>query len=552
MAFPLTVLCLALAVPQAGPPQGGVFASHSSIDSAVAGAGLGQSVAIMEDLDFDGVAEVLMGAPFENGVGAVQLQGGGGSSLQLTYAGTTANSMFGWSVANAGFCSDNLHADILIGAPGADQAVVYTSVLGSIWLDLSGPADSSFGWSVAALGDLNDDGFDDFAIGAPNNSPSGLTEAGSVFVYSGTDGALLQSLHGAAAGDHFGYALTALIDNFVIPGGTTSSRAKLLAVGAPDTAAGGFVGVYLASNGVRLFHASGTVLSVGSGFGYSLAAMTDIDGDDLEELVIGAPHFASGAFGFNIGKVEVYSIPNAALLMSRSGDENFDLFGRTVGAADIDGDGITELVVRSFKSGYGRIEIFSGLSSQLLYAIEGSAEMAGLGIGIAGGADLTGEGFPDLVLGAPLADTAAGTNAGKAVVFGIHTVLSANRTSLEAENGGTFTFQLNFPASERFKGYMLLASGGTGPLRQDGVLVPLSNDSILRHMILNNPMFPGQEGTLDLSGDAQVSFYVPANMLNMLMGSTLYFAAVSADGSGVRTSSVAVPIDIVSTGGGGS
>jgi hypothetical protein len=503
------------------------------------------------DLDFDGVPEVLMGAPFENGVGAVQLQGGGGSNLQLTYAGTTAGSMFGWSVANAGICSGSTHADILIGAPGADQALVYTSLLGAIWLDLSGPADSSFGWSVAALGDFNADGFDDFAVGAPNNSPGGLTEAGSVFVYSGTDGALLQTLHGAAAGDHFGYALTSLADNTIPPGGTSGSPAKLLAIGAPDTAAGGFVGVYNPVNGAPLFSANGTVLSIGSSFGYTLAAMSDLDGDGIEELVIGAPHFATGAFGFNVGKVDVYSIPNANLLLSRTGDENFNIFGRNVGAADIDGDGTTELVVRSFKSAFDRIEIFSGVSSQLLYSIEGTPEMAGLGIGIAGGADLTGEGFPDLVLGAPLADTAAGTNAGKAVVFGIHTVLSANRTTLEAEAGGTFTFQLNFPASEQFKGYMLLASGGTGPLMQDGVLVPLSNDSILHRMILNNPMFPGQEGTLDLSGDAQVSFYVPGNMLNMLIGSTLYFAAVSADGSGVRTSSVAVPIDIVSTGGGG-
>jgi hypothetical protein len=551
MALPLTALCLALAASQTSPPQGGVFASHSSIDSTVANAGLGQSVAIMEDLDADGVAEVLMGAPFENGIGAVQLQGGGGSTLQITYPGTTAGSMFGWAVTNAGTCSGNAHADILIGAPGVDQAVVYASVLETVWLTLSGPAASSFGWSVVALGDLDDDGFDDFAIGAPNDSPAGLTAAGSVFIYSGNDGTLLRSLHGADAGDHFGYALTALTDNSVIPGGSGGTRAKLLAIGAPDTAAGGFVGVYNARNGMQLFHANGTVLAVGSSFGYSLAAMSDLDGDDLEELAIGAPHYASGAFGFNIGKVEVYSVPNATLLMSRSGEENFNVFGRNVGAADIDGDGTTELIVRSYKSAYDRIEIFSGVNSQLLYAIEGSPELAGLGIGMAGGVDLTGEGFPDLVLGAPLADTAAGTNAGKAAVFGIHTVLSTDRTSLEAEAGGTLTFQLNFPASEQFKAYSLFTSGGVGPITQDGVLVPLSNDSILRYMVLNNPMFPGQEGTLDLSGDAQVSFYVPANTLNTLIGSTLYFAAVSADGNGVRTSSVAVPIDIVSMGGGG-
>lgn len=92
----------------------------------------------------------------------------------------------------------------------------------------------------------------------------------------------------------------------------------------------------------------------------------------------------------------------------------------------------------------------------------------------------------------------------------------------------------------------MLASGGVGPIRQDGVFLPLSNDRFLRSMVSGNPMFPGQQGQLDISGDAQVVFYVPPHLMDALIGISLNFAVVSADGVGVRASSVAVPIAIVS------
>jgi len=539
------MLCLLLVSPLAAQPQGGVFASHSSIDSGVAGAGLGQSAVIIQDINFDGVAEVVLGAPHENGVGAVQLQAGGGSSFTMSYLGTSVGGLFGWSVANAGYCSGNSAEDILIGAPGEDGAFVFESASGNTWLTLAGTAGSSFGWSVVELGDINGDGADDFAVGAPNASPGGLAEAGSVFVFSGADGVLLNTFDGVAAGDHFGYALEALNDtSSSLPLGVYGSPAKLLVVGSPDTIQGGHVDVIDALTGVVNFAADGSVSAVGSSFGSALAALSDSDADGIDELAVGAQNFAYGAFAFNVGKVEIFSPGSATRLHSITGDNNYDIFGRQICGADVDGDGRTELVVRSFKSVFGRIEIFSGVDCQLMFEIEGTTEMAGVGTSMAGGGDLTSDGFPDLVLGAPLADTAAGTNAGRAVVYGIHTVLSADTGTFDSPAGGFITFQLNFPAEERFRAYLLLASGGTGPITQDGVIVPLSNDRFLRRMVSGNPMFPGQQGQLDIHGDAQVVFYVPPHMLDVLIGTTMNFAAVSADGGGVRTSSVAVPIEI--------
>ena len=551
MALPLPFICLALATPLAAQTQGGVFASHNAIDSAVAGAGFGQSLDVIQDVNLDGTGEVIIGAPFEDVVGvsaagAVHLRAGGGSNFAATFHGTVVNGLFGWSVANAGLCTGDSYEDILVGAPGENAAYIFDSFNGAEYLSVTGPDGSAFGWSVVSLGDLDADGIDDFAVGAPDDSPSDLAQAGSVFVHSGADGSLLRSFHGASAGDHLGYAITALKVAQVTAGVSAGSPPRLLAIGAPDTLLGGHVAVFDASTGGEIFSADGSVNTIGSSFGFSLTAISDADADGIEELAIGAPYYAPNIASFNVGQVKIYSTVANTELRAITGGGNFHLLGLQLGSADLDGDGFAELSVRSYKTGYGHIEIFDGVESTLLWEIEGSPEMAAVGTAMGGGLDLTNDGLPDLVCGAPLADTSTGLNAGRVAVYGIHTILSSAESSFDSPAGGFLTFQMDFPATEQFRQYLLLASGGTGPIMQDGVLVPLSNDRFLRRMVGGNPMFPGQQGQLDISGDAQVVFYVPPHLLDALVGTSLNFAVVSADGTGVRTSSVAVPVAIVS------
>src|SRR5262245_38547272 len=50
-----------------------------------------------------------------------------------------------------------------------------------------------FGFVAEAIGDLNGDGASEIAIGAPRNSAGGQL-AGKVFVYSGRDGTLLNTV----------------------------------------------------------------------------------------------------------------------------------------------------------------------------------------------------------------------------------------------------------------------------------------------------------------------------------------------------------------------
>ncbi len=550
MAYPLSIIALTLATPLAAQNQGGVFAGHNAIDSAAAGSGFGQAVAVIEDVNWDDYNDVLVGAPYEDvsnndARGAVHLHCGGGSSYTTSFYGRFSDSLFGWSIAPVGYLPGSNTEDILIGAPGEDATYVF-DVFPENRLDiLDGPSGSAFGWSTVNLGDINLDGVNDFAIGAPNDSPNGVQEAGSVFVYSGMTRSLMGSFHGASAGDHFGYSLAGLAMAPPTPGGSGLDPAHLLAVGAPDTALGGEATVFDALTGLQVFSATGSVSTVASRFGSSLAAVSDADGDGIEELAVAAPHYAASIASFNVGQVKIYSAVAGTELRTLTGEGSFHVFGSQLGSGDINGDGHAELTVHSYKTGYGHIEIFDGVGSELLWEIEGTLEMAAVGTAMDGGMDLNGDGLPDLVCGAPLADTAAGLNAGRVAVYGIHTVLSTSEDQFSANDGGFMTFQIDFPSSEQFRRYLILASAGLGPIKLDGVFVPLSNDRILHRMVGGNPMFPGQQGQLDIAGDARVVFYLPPHVMDDRIGTTLNFAVVSSDGAGVRASSMAVPISFV-------
>src|SRR5262249_10768403 len=149
-----------------------------------------------------------------------------------------SGSMFGTSV----LCREDLNgdgfADVIIGAP-ADQSASPGSSDGGVYI-YSGRDGSlirrvgslrsgdGLGPALARLGDMDGDGVADIAVGASGGwNQSGTQRTGYVLVFSGRTGATIRRIDGPAPDDWFGFAIAALPD-------VDGDHVRDLAVGAPD------------------------------------------------------------------------------------------------------------------------------------------------------------------------------------------------------------------------------------------------------------------------------------------------------------------------------
>jgi hypothetical protein len=157
---------------------------------------LGGSVATAGDVNRDGYADIIVGASgYNNGTGRAYVYLGSASGISLTPAftatGVTTSDAFGLSVATAGDVNGDGYADIIVGAP------MYSNFIGRAYLYLASASGISatsaftltgealmndFGRSVATAGDVNGDGYDDVIVGAEGYSGS----MGRAYVYLGS------------------------------------------------------------------------------------------------------------------------------------------------------------------------------------------------------------------------------------------------------------------------------------------------------------------------------------------------------------------------------
>ena len=111
---------------------------------------------------------------------------------------------------------DNID-DIVIGAIGSDTAnlynagaaYVYSGDSGNILYELYGTSDSLlFGTSVSGAGDVNGDGVNDIVVGTDGVDANGYPLPGTAYVYSGSNGLLLKQFEGESDFDRLGYSVS--------------------------------------------------------------------------------------------------------------------------------------------------------------------------------------------------------------------------------------------------------------------------------------------------------------------------------------------------------
>lgn len=237
------------------------------------------------------------------------------------------------------------------------------------------------GFAVADVADLDGDGRRDFVTSAPNG--------GQVVAYSALSTTPLWT---ATPGlGNFGWSISDAGD---LDGDLLSE----VVAGGP-AAAGGAVRVLSGLTGeVSLVvpRPAGATL-----YGYAVSSLPDLNGDDIGELLVGAP-------GGN-GAVYVQSGSDGSVLRTQTGVAGSEFGAGLASLADVDGDGFRDYVVGAPGDGVGRAYVYSGATGALLHTLE--AQSAGGRFGdflVADAGDVDADHTTDIYVGAYNEDAESG------------------------------------------------------------------------------------------------------------------------------------------------
>jgi hypothetical protein len=450
---------------------------------------LGYAVANAGDVDGDGLGDVLVSSNekgTENITGEVYLflgsslaqMGTGMETLEVSNAdiifysdavtGFYEGEQAGTSLASAGDVDGDGLDDILIGAPNFDEDESDRSFLGKVYLILGSSlqgvsgdvplsssdygfvgkmSSDSLGDSVASAGDVDGDGLDDILIGA--------TGVDGQFYNSGGAYLILGSHLSTFGGDHMDIDIS-LADQYFI-GEDTGDNVGVSVAGAGDIDGDGLDDIligayqYFGSNNsmgkTYLFYGSnltyedtniGTADHIfmgqdGDFSGGSVAGGGDIDGDGLDDILIGA----SLALQDEVQVGKVYLLLGSSVIHHDTlveltqadvriiGEEISGLLGWAVSyAGDIDGDSLDDIMVSAPGISDNSGKIYLVVSSQLTsseFNISSAyrsfiGEDGFTGESITSIDDIDGDGVHEFLIGAPW-HTGAGERSGEAYLI---------------------------------------------------------------------------------------------------------------------------------------
>lgn len=272
---------------------------------------------------------------------------------------------------------------------------------------IGGASGDYAGRAVSTAGDLNGDGFADVMIGADHAGLAGPDSGAAYVVFGKADG--------------FG---------------------ALLKVGILD--------------GTNGFQIAGT--AAGDLTGFSVSSLGDVNGDGRDDMMIGARDASPNGAGSGSAYVVFGSASgfDATLdLDDLDGDNGFringaaagDRVGRSVSAGgDINGDGIGDIIVgapgnagRTYvvfgKAGGPATLELSALNGNNGFAIVGETADDTAGFSISDAGDFNGDGFGDIIIGAPDSDSGGSDSGAVYVVAGSANGFGSGEIQLSALDG---------------------------------------------------------------------------------------------------------------------
>jgi len=296
---------------------------HGGTDRELAG----QALALLDDMDDDGLDELLIGAPHSS-------LGGSRSGVAYLVLGSTLTT---------GGVIDLGDERRYYGESGLDKA----------------------GQQVRSAGDVDGDGVTDLMVAAPENEAGGA-KAGRVYIIYGVDALTYPSLilgdadiriHGESPHDYAGLGISNGRD-------VDGDGSPEIILGAPENDAGGdesgraylFWGSGLGSSETKVASEADVIFTASEEdgeLGLSVSADSDVDADGMHDVIIGVPYSHEG--GTDAGAALLFMgehLSAGGVFSPSDADYNFygtgsmDHAGYVVkGMGDIDGDGFGDLAV---------------------------------------------------------------------------------------------------------------------------------------------------------------------------------------------------------------
>jgi hypothetical protein len=394
-------------------------------------------------------------------------------------------------------------------AGGFTSALNLSTLNGTLGFKITGEATRHLsGFAVSGAGDVNGDGFDDLLVRS-----AGISANGAAYVIFGKASGFAAVLNLSSLNGSNGFEIdgaTAIFGS----GRTVSAAGDVngdgigdLLVGAPsvltngEPTGAGFVifgkatGFPAAINvstldGTNGFGISGEASS--NDAGVSVSGAGDVNGDGLDDLIIGADRarpngLASGASYVVFGTHTPF--PSTLALSTLNGTNGFkingeaadDQLGRSVsGAGDVNGDGFDDLLIGALAdpnvlgtrasylifgkaSGFSAAFDLSTLDGANGFRITGGSATNQTGVSVSGLGDVNGDGFDDILIGAPYASPNGLGSGASYLIFGKSSGFGAalNLSTLNGSDG----FQLSGAKAVDRSGHSV---SGAGDINGDG------------------------------------------------------------------------------------